>query len=578
MTLGLLLHGVTSHSYDATRAQTAGPDVVANVTPLPNGKPADLAALRALTRARGVTVFSGPYPLVEAVARAHGGRAAVQLEGRDATSASVDQPKLTEGSWVRQGGVVVERSFADAFNLHTGDEITLSGRPFRVVGIAVTAAMSPYPSSYCLTPCGLGAPAPRHGPVVVNVPEPHPGLIWLTRGDLDSLGTPAASVAYVLNLKLADPATAPAFVEQRNSPAFNAPSLEAWQNLSQDDANLVRNEQRALLTGSSLLTLLALASIAVLVGGRMADQTRRVGLLKAVGGTPGLITAVLLAEYMVLAVLAAAIGLAIGWLAAPLLTSPGAGLLGSAGSVRITTPTVELVVAVALGVAALATFVPTLRAARMSTVLALADSARPPHRIARLIAISSRLPVPLMLGLRLAARRPRRTVLSVLSVAITVTGIVAVLAAHGELGAQQVVGSSGLANPRAERLDQVLLVITVMLVALAAVNAIFITWATVLDARHSSALERALGATPEQVSAGLSAAQVLPALAGAILGIPGGIVLFNAVSPSRSASLPPWWLLAVLVGTPLVIAGLTAIPARLGSRRPVAEILQAEMA
>jgi hypothetical protein len=37
-------------------------------------------------------------------------------------------------------------------------------------------------------------------------------------------------------------------------------------------------------------------------------------------------------------------------------------------------------------------------------------------------------------------------------------------------------------------------------------------------------------------------------------------------------------MLAVLVGTPLVIAALTAIPARLGGRRPVAEILQAELA
>jgi ABC-type antimicrobial peptide transport system permease subunit len=127
---------------------------------------------------------------------------------------------------------------------------------------------------------------------------------------------------------------------------------------------------------------------------------------------------------------------------------------------------------------------------------------------------------------------------------------------------QQVVGSSGLTDPRADRLNQVLLVITVMLVALASVNALFITWSTALDARHSSALERALGATPQEVSAGLSAAQVLPALAGAILGIPGGIALFNAVSPSKSADLPLWWLLAVLVGTPLVIAGLTVIPAR----------------
>ena len=65
---------------------------------------------------------------------------------------------MTKGTWLRQGGVVVERSFADAFDLRAGDHITLNGRPFRVVGLAVTAAMSPYPATFCLTPCGLGAP------------------------------------------------------------------------------------------------------------------------------------------------------------------------------------------------------------------------------------------------------------------------------------------------------------------------------------------------------------------------------------------------------------------------------------
>jgi ABC-type lipoprotein release transport system permease subunit len=578
LTLGLLLHGVTSHPYDTTRAQTAGPDVVANVTPLPSGQPADLAALRALTRVHGVSKYSGPYPFVQAVARRDGHEAAVQVEGRDSAPAAVDRPKVTEGSWVRGGGIVVERSFADAFDLHTGDLVTLNGRSFRVVGLAVTAAMSPYPATFCLTPCGLGTlPPPKGAPPPLD-PEAHPGLIWMTPADLGSLGSQPSAMSYILNLKLADPAAAPAFANDHSSASFSAPSLEAWQGLSQDDANLVRNEQRALLTGSLLLSLLALASIAVLVGGRMADQIRRVGLLKAVGGTPRLIAAVLLAEYMALALIAAALGLAIGWVAAPLLTSPGAGLIGSAGSARITTSTVEVVVAVALAVAAVATFVPALRASRTSTVLALADSARPPRRMHWLIVVSARLPVPLMLGLRVAARRPRRTALCVLSVAITVTGIIAVLAAHVQLSAQQVVGSSGLSNPRADRLNQVLLVITVMLIALAAVNAVFITWATVLDARHSSALERALGATPHEVSAGLSAAQVLPALAGAILGIPGGILLFNAVSPTRSAHVPPGWIVAVLVATPVVIALLTAIPARLGARRPVAEILQAELA
>ena len=102
--------------------------------------------------------------------------------------------------------------------------------------------------------------------------------------------------------------------------------------------------------------------------------------------------------------------------------------------------------------------------------------------------------------------------------------------------------------------------ITVMLVALAAVNAIFITWATALDARHSLALARALGATPREVSAGLSAAQVLPALAGAVLGIPGGIGLYMAVVPDEAPIPPLSWLLAVVAGTVLVVAVLTTIP------------------
>ena len=125
-----------------------------------------------------------------------------------------------------------------------------------------------------------------------------------------------------------------------------------------------------------------------------------------------------------------------------------------------------------------------------------------------------------------------------------------------------------------------LVVITVTLVALAAVNAIFVTWATALDAKHSSALARALGATPQQVSTGLSAAQVLPALVGAVLGIAGGLALFKGVGGGDDGVTGPplWQLLAVVPGTVLVVAALTTIPARLGARRPTAEILQAELA
>ncbi|HEY3033673.1 MAG TPA: FtsX-like permease family protein [Streptosporangiaceae bacterium] len=272
----------------------------------------------------------------------------------------------------------------------------------------------------------------------------------------------------------------------------------AWQDIRDQDATLVTNSQQDLLIGSWLLGLLAAASVAVLVGGRMAEHTRRVGLLKAVGGTPGLVAAVLLAENLFLALIAAAAGLAAGRLAAPLLTSPGAGLVGTPGAPSLTVPAVALVATAALAVAMIATLV-------------LPSAPPAPARSARWPA---RLPVPLLLGLRLAARRPRRAVLSA-SIAITVTTIVAVLAfrqyAHN---AQQGYGLSGLANPQTDRDSQVLLAITVALIVLAAINAIFITWATVLDARRPSALARALGATPPAGHRRAVGGAVAPSVAG----------------------------------------------------------------
>jgi ABC-type antimicrobial peptide transport system permease subunit len=574
LSLGLVLHGETSHPYEQTRVATAGPDVVANIIPPTQnatGKVTQqqLSDLNTLAHAPGVVGHSGPYPVTWAVLGAHGLTASAEVEGRDRAPASIDQPRVTEGSWIRNGGVVVERTFAAALGVRTGDSIMLNGRPLNVVGIAVTAAFSPYPE-ICSDGCDLNIP---------QLQNTNPGLVWVTQDEARSLSSFEEPLTYYLNLKLSDPAQAVAFANKYNFNSAVPPSLYAWQQISQDDGTLLKKEQLVLIVASWLLGLLAVASVAVLVGGRMAEQIRRVGLLKAVGGTPGLIAGVLLAQYLLLALLAAGAGLALGRLIAPVLAGPGAGLLGTAGPPPLTAANIAVVVAVAVAVAVAAALVPAVRAARTSTVRALSDTARIPRRRAWLIALSARLPVPLLIGLRVAARRPRRIVLSVLSIAVTVSGIVAVLFAHASLDASQSGASSGLANPQSERGNQVLLIVTFMLVALAAVNAVFITRTTVQDSRHASAVTRALGATPGQITAGLCAAQVLPALVGAVLGITGGIALYLAVKHGGATVIPPiWWFAAVVVGTVIAIAGLTTIPSRLGARRPVAEILQAETA
>ena len=400
--------------------------MLATAFPAGGGPPADpagLADVAPLTRAPGVTGHSGPFPVAFPVLRANGHADAVLAEGRGSAAAPVDQPELTEGSWVRNGEVVVERSFADALGIHAGDRVTLNGRPFTVAGVAVTAAL---PTS------GIGF-------LEGSTQWPNPGLIWLTEAAARSLATPAQPLGYILNLKLANPAGAEAFANRFTASGSytnntGSPFLIPWQEISRQDglAGQGRAEHPA---GGELAAGpaghrqpghpgrrpdgRAAPAGRPAEGGRQhagPDRQRAAGRVPRPRpgggrGRPG--------------------GRTAGRAAAD---QPGRRLFSALPVLRSSpSATVGIVVAVALAVAAVATFFPAIRAARTSTVSALADAARQPRRRGWLIARSARLPVPLLLAVRVAARRPRRIVLSALSIAVTVSGIVAVLFAHATL-------------------------------------------------------------------------------------------------------------------------------------------------
>ena len=233
--------------------------------------------------------------------------------------------------------------------------------------------------------------------------------------------------------------------------------------------------QLVLFTGSWLLVLLAIASVAVLVGGRMAEQTRRVGLLKAIGGTPRFVAARAALRVRARRPVRRRPGPAGRMARGAADRSTGAGLLGAPSAPSLTVSTVGLAVALALGVALVATFVPAIRAARQSTVAALEDSARAPRRRARVIATvgppagaaparraARRSPAGAAAAERLQRRASRRAASSPCS---SSTG-----------------RWSGVLGPV---VSQATTIISLMLVVLAAVNAVFIAWTT-----------RAGGATP----------------------------------------------------------------------------------
>jgi putative ABC transport system permease protein len=554
LTMAFALNGVNANPYQQTKAATKGPDVVAQSSPSTNvTSPADIAALVALNHARGVAAHGGPYPMATAVMHGGGIVTVVAVEGRPPGVAAVDQPKVTDGTWIRSGGVVVERAFAQAANLRLGQTLTLNGHPFQVAGFAVSTAFDGFP--------GIS-------------------LMWATEAAARGLATKAAALTYYSNLKLSDasPRAVAAFVTANSTNNASSPFLTSWTVIADQDSSFLRSDQAVLFTGTVLLGLLALASVAVLVGGRLAEGTRRVGLLKAVGGTPGLVAATFLAENLFLALVAALAGLLAGWRAAPLLSKPEAELLGTPGAPPLTLVTAVVALGVALAVALASTLVPAIRAARMSTVSALADTPRLPRRRDSLIRLSRRLPVPALFGLRLVARRPRRAILSAASTAVTVMGLVAALAIHAGVDnkVSHFGSPGGLVNPDIPRAEQVLTVLTILLVTLAALTAIFTASATVLDARGASAVTLALGATPQQVRAGLAMTQVIPALPGAILGLPLGLGLYEAAGHGLSGLPPVLWLVAAVFGTVFAVAALTSVPARIGLRRPVAEMLQTE--
>jgi putative ABC transport system permease protein len=559
MALGLSLPGVSEALYEQTRAATAGPDVVALSG---DTGPAVTSALTSLADDPEVVAHHGPYHIVYADLTARDLTSNVVVHGFAETPGAVNRPLLTSGHWVRSGGTVLERGFATALGVGVGDRVTIAGRSYPVIGIAVTAATSIYPGAQQIGPYGGGSD--------------YSGLAWMTRSDARTLASSHdLPVTTAVDLKLRDPTATEVF-----QTAYHAPTrvtFRSWQFTAVQDMVILKNSQPILVVGGWLLSFLAITGVAALAAGRAVEQTRRAGLLKAVGATPGLIATVLLTEYLALALAGDALGLVIARLAAPAIASPTASRIGDAAGPAAAT--VAAVTVLAVVVAVLSTLRPALRALRTATVTALTATAHQPRRRPWLTALSALLPTPLLLGLRLTARRPGRAVLQACSTATMMIAIVALLTLYAkpERG-YGLDGSSVLPNLRGEHDRRLMLAVAILLIALAVVNTITFTWTTAMEARANMAIARTLGATPGQVSAGLSIAQLLPSLPGAVIGIPLGVGLFSLFAAGNAVDAPSSWLLGAALAALLATAALTALPARLAAQQPVAQVLSAETA
>ncbi|MFF4764559.1 FtsX-like permease family protein [Streptomyces sp. NPDC001292] len=556
LTLGAATTNAVSTGYAKTRAATAGPDIMASTTsPDPSGLAERLA------HAPGVTALGGPFFAFDTTIRAHGQTAHSAVVGRDSSPSAVDRPLVTSGTWVRPGGAVVERGLAQALGVHVGDSITLSGRSIAVVGTAISAAIEVYPWSNA----AQGPGASDYG-----------GMVWLTTADARAAAGDAP-VVHLIYLKLSDPAATDGF---GRSPAVDAITADSWvnfhywQDVLNTDTNMIKDTRPTLIIGGWLLAVAAIVTLTALATVRATRDNRRATLLKAVGAGPGTVTAVLLAQYLLLTLLATALGLTAGTLAAPHLVDPSAGLLDTVSPPD--TRTIAAAVVLALVVAVTGALGPALRGARTGTVNALADPAHVLTHHPRLNAVTAHLPTSLLLGIRLLARRPGRAALASAGTAATTLMVTALLTFHTELGAAPAFKRFGPIEVRTDQTGQVLLAVTLALVALSTLNTVLLGWSTAVQARRALTITRTLGATPGQVVTALCVAQLLPAVPGVAAGIPAGLVLYwffgTQVTPPGS------WLLTAALVILLAVGALTALPAWIHTRRPAGRVLNAEPA
>jgi putative ABC transport system permease protein len=257
------------------------------------------------------------------------------------------------------------------------------------------------------------------------------GLAWVSTETATLIGAGKQPDAYQVELRLnsATPAASFAAAEHVDPRAVY---LATWLDTRQRAMADIHKIPVVLLTVSALIALLTSGAVAVLVATRMNARTRQVGILKAVGLTPGQATTVTLVEYLAVAAGASLVGLIAGTPLAALLTQPAGDRLGARPGPLPSWSTTLTVTTVAVMVVAVAAIRPAWQAVRRTTLGGLAAAARTPRQSSALARLTHavRLPLPHALGARSALRLPARTLLTAGSLAIAAATATAALAAQ----------------------------------------------------------------------------------------------------------------------------------------------------
>jgi len=390
MLVGLALLAAVSGPFDRTFAQLNG----AHATAQFDSAKVTEDQVAATAQAEGVVASAGPFPLAVASLGRPGGQTMttpLRIAGRSAPGGGMDELRLTRGRWASGPGEIVigshtrvgpDGALGESFTLRGAGTVTVVGTAYSVTRTADA---------------------------------------WMQPDVVRQVGATGSQMLYRFapaSAQTAEQLTARMAAVTAGLPADAVTGIASYLTIREQAGKGAKTISSFLTVFAALSLIVAILVISNVVSGAVIAGFRSIGVLKAIGFSPGQVTA----AYLLMMTGPALIGCVIGAILGNFATS---WLLGQFGSEHLlgldTSPapwlTGLVVIAIPLLVA-LTALVPALRAGRQSATAALAAGAPLTGRGRRVQRRLSRswLPRAVSLGLALPVVRPARTLLTLIAI------------------------------------------------------------------------------------------------------------------------------------------------------------------
>ena len=314
---------------------------------------ATTAQLAASARASGVTAAAGPFPTATVTPGfgGHGG-APLSVAGRATSGGEIDKVTVLRGRWVEKPGEIV-------VSADTGPEVRL-GRQLEFPDL---------PGSPALTVVGVARSVSRTADG------------WVLPSQIAKL-TPSGRVGgYQMLYRFTHAHTSAQLARDRSAltaslPAKSLTGAQSWLGVKKIATRDTALFVPFLVAFGVLGLVMSVLIVGNVVAGAVATGTRRIGVLKAVGCTPGQVVRACAGQALIPAAVGAALGMVAGHLLAVPVLSDTADAYGTAGlgiEAWVDAAVIGGVLAMAAGTACASAW----RAGRLRTVDALAVGRTP---------------------------------------------------------------------------------------------------------------------------------------------------------------------------------------------------------